>query len=47
MVLLGQDVEVVAYTPAQLSALPTYADGAAPPLPADDKIKMGLAKPSH
>ena len=46
MVLVGQDVVVVAYTPTQLAALPTYASGAAPISP-DDKIKMGLAKPSH
>jgi hypothetical protein len=47
MVLLGQDMEVVAYTPSQLSALPTYADGTSVPLPPDSQIKVGLAKPSH
>ena len=47
MVLLGADMEVVAYTPAQLSAFPTYADGAAVLLAPDSQIKVGLAKPSH
>jgi hypothetical protein len=47
MVLLGQDMEVVAYTPDQLKALPTYTSGDAKPLPLDSLIKVGLAKPSH
>jgi len=47
MVLLGRDMEVVAYTPDQLDALPTYSSGAAQPLPSDSLIKVGLAKPSH
>jgi hypothetical protein len=47
MVLLGQDMEVVAYTPDQLDALPTYSSGDAKPLPSDSLIKVGLAKPSH
>ena len=47
MVLLGQDVEVVAFTPEQLDAFPTYSSGTATPLSPDDVIKVGLAKPSH
>jgi hypothetical protein len=47
MVLLGQDMEVVAYTPDQLTAFPTFDEGAATPLPADASLKVGLAKPSH
>jgi hypothetical protein len=47
MVLLGQDTEIVAYTPKQLRALPTFADTGLPDLPADSVLLMGLAKPSH
>jgi hypothetical protein len=47
LVLLGQVVEVDAFTPAQLKQLPTYSPGSAPPLPPDAIIKVGLAKPSH
>lgn len=46
MVLVGQVMEVVAFTPAQLAAFPTYA-GTATRLAADSIIKVGLAKPSH
>ncbi len=46
MVLLGPVMEVVAYTPAQLSEFPTYAGGETPLAP-DNVIKIGLAKPSH
>ena len=48
MALVGDAMEVVAYTPAQVSGLPTYAPtGADTPLPADASIRVGLAKPSH
>ena len=47
MVLLGQDMEVVAYTPAQLARFPTFSPQGAQPVPDDTTIKMGLAKPSH
>jgi len=48
MVLVGQVMEVVAYTPKQLQAFPTFsAGGDAMPVPADSVIKVGLAKPSH
>jgi hypothetical protein len=46
MVLLGPVMEVVAYTPDQLKAFPTYA-GEDTPLPENSVIKIGLAKPSH
>ena len=46
MVLLGEVMEVVAYTPDQLKAFPTYA-GDGMPLPEKAVIKIGLAKPSH
>ena len=46
MVLLGSVMEVVAYTPAQLDASPTYAGGETALAPSD-VIKVGLAKPSH
>ena len=47
MVLVGQAMEVVAFTPEQLRTFPTFSPGAATPLPADSIIKVGLAKPSH
>ena len=47
LVLLGQVVEVDAFTPAQLRQLPTYSPGSAAPLSPDAIIKVGLAKPSH
>lgn len=47
MVLLGQDMEVVAYTPRQLKAFPTFAADGTTPVPPDTILKVGLAKPSH
>jgi hypothetical protein len=47
MVLLGQDVEVVALTPEQLRALPTFSSAETTAVPDGTIIKMGLAKPSH
>lgn len=47
MVLVGQVMSVVAYTPKQLQAFPTFAAGEATPVPPDSVIKVGLAKPSH
>ena len=48
MVLLGQDMEVVAYTPAQLRTFPTYVPSSKTLIVSDDTLlKVGLAKPSH
>lgn len=47
MVLLGQDMEVVAYTPQQLAALPTFSAAGTTVVPDDTAIRVGLAKPSH
>ena len=47
MVLLGQDMEVVAFTPEQLRQFPTFSPSRANSLPNDAIIKVGLAKPSH
>jgi hypothetical protein len=47
MVLLGQDMEVVAFTPQQLRSLPTFSASGTSPVPDDLVIKVGLAKPSH
>ncbi|HTI00546.1 MAG TPA: hypothetical protein VL752_06320 [Acidisoma sp.] len=47
MVLLGQDMEVVAFTPQQLAAFPTYTGSGTMTVPDDTTIKVGLAKPSH
>jgi hypothetical protein len=48
MVLLGQDMEVVAYTPKQLKTFPTYTPSSETVMVSDNtEIKVGLAKPSH
>jgi len=49
MVLLGEELEVLAYTPEQLEQFPTYRpDGHdSVTLRPDDVIRMGLARPSH
>ncbi len=46
MTLVGYDMEIVDFTPRQLSGFPTY-DGAATPIPLDATIKVSLSKPSH
>ena len=47
MVLLGQDMEVVAFTPEELSRFPTFMPSGTTPIADDAVIKVGLAKPSH
>ncbi len=47
MVLLGQDTEIVAYTPAQLRQFPTFSPFGTTDVANDTVIKVGLAKPSH
>ena len=46
-VLLGRDMEIVAYTSQQLRRLPTFAAAGTVPLPPDTVVRVGLAKPSH
>ena len=47
MVLLGQDMEIVAFTPEQLRQFPTFSPSGTTELADDTIIKVGLAKPSH
>ena len=47
LVLLGQDVEVAAFTPEQLRGFPTYDASGTTPVPDDAVLRIGLAKPSH
>jgi hypothetical protein len=47
MVLLGQDMEIVAYTPQQLKQFPTFSPSGTADIANDTVIKVGLAKPSH
>ncbi len=42
MVLLGQDIEVVAYTPEQLRESPTFSPSGTTPVADDTMIKVGL-----
>jgi len=47
MVLLGQQLEVLDFTPQALGAFPTFKTGAGTVLGPDEVIHMGLAHPSH
>jgi PRC-barrel domain len=47
MVLLGRDMEIVAFTPKQLQQFPTFSLSDTTDVPNDTIIKVGLAKPSH
>lgn len=47
MVLLGRDMEIVAYTPAQLRQFSTFSPSGTTKVANDTIIKVGLAKPSH
>jgi hypothetical protein len=47
MVLLGQDMEIVAFTPEQLRQFPPFSPVGTTPVDSDSVIKVGLAKPSH
>jgi hypothetical protein len=47
MVLLGPDMEIVAFTPAQLRQFPTFSAAGTTKVADDTIIKVGLAKPSH
>ena len=46
-VLLGQDMEIVAYSRGQLKRLPTFSAVGTKPVPPETIIRVGLAKPSH
>jgi hypothetical protein len=47
MVLVGQDMEIVAFTPKQLRQFPTFSPDGTTDVADDVIIKVGLAKPSH
>jgi hypothetical protein len=47
MVLIGQDMEIVAFTPEQLRQFPTFSPSGTTDVADDTMIKVGLAKPSH
>jgi hypothetical protein len=47
MVLLGQDMVVVAFTPEELRRFPIFSPSGTTPVADDAIITMGLAKPSH
>jgi hypothetical protein len=47
MVLLGQDMEIVAFTPEQLRQFPTFSPSGTTGVADDTIIRVGLAKPSH
>ena len=47
MVLIGQDMEIVAFTPEQLRQFPTFSSSGTTDVAEDTTIKVGLAKPSH
>ena len=47
MVLSGQFMEIVEFTPEQLDKFPTYEGGTDTPLAPGASIRVALAKPSH
>ena len=47
MVVSGQYMDIVEFTPGQLDKFPTYRDGGDTPLALDASIRVPLAKPSH
>ena len=46
MTLLGEDMEIVDFTPAQLRTFPTFK-GSGTPVPPDQIVHVGLSRPSH
>ena len=47
MTLLGDDMEIVDFTPAQLRSFPTFDAAGTTPVPSDQVLRVGLARPSH
>ena len=47
MVLVGEVMEIVAFTPEQVRQFPTFSPSGTTELAGDAIIKVGLAKPSH
>ncbi len=47
MVLLGEYMEIVDFTPKQLDEFKTFDAAGTTPVPPETEIKVGLAKPSH
>jgi len=45
--LLGNELMLLDFTPAQLDAFPTFAPDHAVVVAADEQIRMGLAHPAH
>ena len=45
--LLGEHLAVVDLTPAQLKNLPTFDGAGAQPVPPDETVRVGLARPFH
>lgn len=47
MALLGQYMEIIGFTPDELSRFATFSDGQSTPLPPDSTLRVALAKPPH
>jgi hypothetical protein len=47
MALVGQDMEIVAFTQEQVRQFPTFSSSGTTDVADDTIIKVGLAKPSH
>ena len=47
MVLLGEYMEIVDFSPEELDAFPKFDGTGAKPLAPDEIIRVGLARPSH
>jgi hypothetical protein len=47
MVLLGDEMEILDFAPRELDQFPTFRGGTSPAIPAESRIQVGLAHPSH
>ena len=47
MALLGRDVEILDFTPKELSRFPAYDASLSDPVASNVTIRIGLARPSH
>ena len=47
MVLVGDVMEIMDFTPEQLNGFPTFESTGTTPVAADETIRVGLAHPSH
>ena len=47
MALLGDQMEILDFSPKQLSQFPTFTGAGAAPITPNETVRVGLARPSH